>query len=275
MGTSTASGTVRRAYVSLLSGGEAYAPGVEALGASLRASGSREARVLMVTPDVPSEVGRRLERQGWLLRPVEPIANPHGHEMLFERFEAVFTKLRAWDLAELDKVVYLDGDTIVLQNVDDLFERPDFSAAPDFFVPDRFNSGVMVLEPSARRLAEMLKALHLRPSYDGGDQGFLNSFFPEWNTWPVEHRLPPGYNMHHFIYQFLVSHPTLSELDREARILHYTLQKPWLRPTFSGGAAVWWEMYYRARPEHRHFWKQPLHGLEDRSFDLVVRALSR
>jgi len=52
---------------------------------------------------------------------------------LFPRFDRVFAKLRAWQLGELDKVVLLDADTIVLSNVDDLFERPQISAAPSMW----------------------------------------------------------------------------------------------------------------------------------------------
>ncbi len=32
----------------------------------------------------------------------------------------------------------------VLANVDELFRRPAFAAAPDVFPPDKFNAGVLV-----------------------------------------------------------------------------------------------------------------------------------
>jgi alpha-N-acetylglucosamine transferase len=70
----------------------------------------------------------------------QPIANPHQEDALYARFAATFTKLRIFDLDAFDKVVFLDADTIVLRNVDELFERPALAAAPDFFMPDRFNS---------------------------------------------------------------------------------------------------------------------------------------
>jgi len=40
--------------------------------------------------------------------------------------------------------VFLDADTLVLDNVDELFERPELAAAPDVGWPDCFNSGVFV-----------------------------------------------------------------------------------------------------------------------------------
>jgi glycogenin glucosyltransferase len=46
-----------------------------------------------------------------------------------------FTKLHAWRLTQYEKAVFLDADTLVVQNADELFDRPDFSAAPDIGMP--------------------------------------------------------------------------------------------------------------------------------------------
>jgi len=55
-----------------------------------------------------------------------------------------FTKLHCWRLTQYRKCVFLDADTLVLSNIDDLFERDELSAAPDAGWPDCFNSGVFV-----------------------------------------------------------------------------------------------------------------------------------
>ena len=39
-------------------------------------------------------------------------------------------------------------------------------------------------------LARPLVSLAAAPTYDGGDQGFLNSYWSDWWAMPVEHRLP-------------------------------------------------------------------------------------
>ena len=70
----------------------------------------------------------------------------------------------------------------VLQNVDDLFERPELSAAPDVGWPDCFNSGVFVFEPSARTFGELLDLAVTKGSFDGADQGLLNQYFSSWAT---------------------------------------------------------------------------------------------
>jgi lipopolysaccharide biosynthesis glycosyltransferase len=175
----------------------------------------------------------------------------------------------------LDKVVYLDADTIVLQNIDDLFDRPAFAAAPDFFLPDRFNSGVMVLRPAAETFAELIRSLFEHESYDGGDQGFLNAYMPDWYSWPAGHRLPAGYNMQHFIYQFLRGHKaTAAQIEHEVKIVHYSVQKPWLaKTTLTGGSEAWWNMYFGAHPERGAGWKRKVHSAEDWSFDRLVQAL--
>ena len=263
---------MKTAYVTAFCGGDGYLPGVEVLGKSLVASGSAHTRLAMVTRDVSARARHRLFDQGWRLREVESIGNPTQDTLLFPRFANVFTKLRAWELVDFDRVVLLDADTLVLQNVDDLFEREGFAAGPDFLLPDHFNSGVMVLEPSAQTFARMMRALSEHPTYDGGDQGFLNAFYSEWYSLPVEHRLPVGYNMASFIYQFLRAHETLhATLERDVKIIHYLLQKPWqATTTLTGGSAAWWKTYFDLHPEASTPLKTELHEMEDWTFDHVV-----
>src|SRR6185436_17114115 len=100
-------GAMKRAYVTALSHGDGYAPGVEALGASLRASGTREPMVVMVTDDVSPEVRARLAMQGWRIREIEPLRDGAKVQRLFPRFAHTFAKLSAWQLAEFDCVVLL------------------------------------------------------------------------------------------------------------------------------------------------------------------------
>lgn len=267
---------MRTAYVTTLCNGGGYVPGVEALGKSLDMTGTRHPKVVLHTSDVPMEAMDRLADQGWQLHEVDRIANPSPTSgLLFERFGSVFTKLRAWQFTEFDKVVLMDADMLVIRNIDDLFERPSFAAAPDFFLPDRFNSGLMVLDPSEETFERMMDALSDYPSYDGGDQGFLNTFLGDWYAMPAANRLPAGYNLHHFIYQFLHGHPSLARaLEWEAKVLHYTMQKPWTaKPILTGGSAVWWNTYFSVHPEVDSEIKRRMHEMEDWSFDQMVTAL--
>jgi glycogenin len=267
---------MRTAYVTTLCNGDGYVPGVEALGRSLDRSGTTHDKLVLVTPDVPQPARETLAQRGWRIRDVLPIQNPNpSTEQLFARFANTFTKLRAFELTDFDKLVLLDADTIALQNIDDLFERPNIAAAPDFLLPDRFNSGVLVIEPNQALFDDMMQRLFTSQSYDGGDQGFLNTYFPDWYSGPAANRLPAGYNMHQFIYQFLRAHPALvPQLEREAKVIHYTVQKPWLSSsTLAGGSEAWWDMYFDAHPEQASGWRRRMHAIEDWSFDQMLKTV--
>ncbi|CAM9580775.1 unnamed protein product, partial [Phaeothamnion confervicola] len=179
-----------------------YLIGAEALFGSIRATGSSRKRVLMVTPQCAA-----LQRHGLLdeIVAVEPIAIPAAAEVpqhVRAWAEVGYTKLRIWSLIQYRKVVYVDADALVDENVDELFDLPtDFAAAPDIHPPDRFNAGVMVLTPSEAVLEEMLGRTATTATYDGGDTaGFLNAFFPDWFSGPAAGRLPFRYNAQRTMY---------------------------------------------------------------------------
>lgn len=52
--------------------------------------------------------------------------------------------------------------------------------------------GVLVIQPSRSVFEDMISRVSLLHSHDGGDTGFLNSYFSEWYTSGAEHRLPFG-----------------------------------------------------------------------------------
>lgn len=55
----------------------------------------------------------------------------------------------------------------VLQNVDELFDREELSAAPDAGWPDCFNSGVFVFRPSLETYQSLLDFAVSQGSFDG------------------------------------------------------------------------------------------------------------
>lgn len=93
-------------------------------------------------------------------------------------------------LTQYSKVIFLDADTLVLRPISHLFSlTAPFSAAPDSGWPDAFNSGFMVATPSDATFEGLMTMMSERGSWDGGDQGLLNDFFPDW------HRLSFTYNV--------------------------------------------------------------------------------
>jgi hypothetical protein len=87
----------------------------------------------------------------------------------------------------LDTAVYLDADAMPLANLDHLFSSPlhsadhPFAAAPELMPPDTFNTGVMVVRPSAAAHAALLAAA-AAGGHDGTDQGVLNAHFAGWSV---------------------------------------------------------------------------------------------
>ncbi len=55
----------------------------------------------------------------------------------------------------------------VLQNIDELFEREEISAAPDAGWPDCFNSGVFVFVPSKETYDSLVQFAVKQGSFDG------------------------------------------------------------------------------------------------------------
>jgi alpha-N-acetylglucosamine transferase len=64
-----------------------------------------------------------------------------------------------------DAVVYLDADSLVLRNTDELFPCPGFCGALRH--SERLNSGVMVATPSSNVFNSMMANTYNLPSYTG------------------------------------------------------------------------------------------------------------
>lgn len=77
----------------------------------------------------------------------------------------MYTKLYVFGLEAFSRVIYLDADTVVARNIDHLFACGDFCAVLRH--SERFNSGVMVITPSAALLKDMLGKTDRTPSYTG------------------------------------------------------------------------------------------------------------
>nr|VDD59270.1 unnamed protein product [Brassica oleracea] len=214
---SSSSGAQRVGYVTLLHSSEVYVCGAIALAQSIRQSGSTHDMILLHDKSITNASRVGLSRAGWKLRQVERIRSPFSKKDSYNEWN--YSKLRVWQVTDYDKLVFIDADFIIAKNVDYLFSYPQLSAAGN----DRvlFNSGVMVLEPSACLFKElMLKSVKIK-SYNGGDQGFLNEYFVWW------HRLSKHVNtMKYFGAESKNSQKR--HLPDNLEGIHYLGLKPWL-----------------------------------------------
>lgn len=227
-----------RAFVTLVTNAD-YALGARALLRSIVLSGT-EADICVLHTDVAaahlaplSALGARLVRCELL--PTSPAFNAtHAREALHGRAAFTkgekppfhtpldnFAKLRLWQL-DYARVVFIDADALVLQNVDKLFDYPEFCAAPNVYESladfHRMNSGVFTARPSQATFEDMLARLDVPGVFwRRTDQSFLQEYFPDW------HGLPVFCNMLQYVWFAM---PQLWRW-RDIKILHFQYEKPW------------------------------------------------
>eukprot|EP00794_Sanderia_malayensis_P011400 gene11400-12587_t len=216
------------AFVSLTTNDE-YAVGAIVLGKSLKQTKTKRRLVLLVTKGVSEQKREQLSTVWDELFDVEELnSGDDANLQLIARPElgVTFTKLKIWKLAQFKKCVFLDADTLVIQNIDDLFERDELSAAPDIGWPDCFNSGVFVFVPSQETYTALIQFANEHGSFDGGDQGLLNSYFSDWNTKDISTHLSFLYNMVSSVcYSYA---PAYRRYGKDAKIVHFLGSvKPW------------------------------------------------
>lgn len=227
-----------RAFVTLVTNAD-YAMGAKALVRSIVLSGT-DADICVLHTDVAeadlaplSALGARLVRCELL--PTSPGFNAtHAKDALHGRAAFTkgekppfhtpldnFAKLRLWQL-DYERVVFIDADALVLQNVDKLFDYPQFCAAPNVYESlgdfHRMNSGVFTARPSQATFEDMLAKLDVPGVFwRRTDQTFLEHYFPDW------HGLPVFMNMLQYVWF------AMPELWRwqDIKILHFQYEKPW------------------------------------------------
>ncbi|XP_059535984.1 glycogenin-2 isoform X1 [Myotis daubentonii] len=217
-----------QAFVTLATN-DTYCQGALVLGQSLRNQRATRQLVVLITPQVSRLLRAILSRVFDEVVEVDLMDSAdHVHLAFLRRPElgVTLTKLHCWTLTRYSKCVFLDADTLVLCNIDELFERSEFSAAPDPGWPDCFNSGVFVFRPSLRTHRLLLQHAADHGSYDGADQGLLNSFFSSWPTADIQKHLPFVYNLSSS--RAYTYGPAFRQFGSRAKVVHFLgPKKPW------------------------------------------------
>ncbi|KAL1566099.1 putative UDP-glucuronate:xylan alpha-glucuronosyltransferase 4 [Salvia divinorum] len=239
----------REAYSTILHSSEAYVCGAIALAQSIIQSNTTKDLVLLADDHVSPESINGLRSAGWKIKRIQRIRNPHSKKRAYNEWN--YSKLRLWELAEYDKVMFIDSDFIVTRSLDEFFIHPGVSAKGDN--KNRFNSGLMVLEPSMCTFRTLMERRWSVRSYNGGDQGFLNEMFPWW------HRLPNKIN-HLTYFPSADDHKNRDHtvVPNDISGIHYLGMKPWWcyrdydcnwdmpdKKIFASDSAnnIWWDVY--------------------------------
>ncbi|XP_011039081.1 PREDICTED: uncharacterized protein LOC105135748 [Populus euphratica] len=269
------------AYVTFLAGDGDYWKGVVGLAKGLRKAKSNYPLVVAILPDVPEEHRKILASQGCLVREIEPVNPPENQTQFAMAYYVInYSKLRIWEFVEYSKMIYLDGDIQVFDNIDHLFDMPDgyFYAAMDCFCektwcnspqykvgycqqcPDKvhwpaemgpkpplyFNAGMFVYEPNLSTYHDLLETLKVTPPTLFAEQDFLNMFFRD-----VYKPIPSDYNL---VLALLWRHPENINLDK-VKVVHYCAagSKPWRytgkednmdREDIKMLVNKWWDIYH-------------------------------
>ncbi|KAK9306630.1 hypothetical protein QLX08_002808 [Tetragonisca angustula] len=210
---------------------DAYSLGALVLAHSLRRVDTKHELAVLITPGVTQTMREKLSAIFSVVMEVNVLdSKDEANLALLARPElgVTFTKLHCWRLTQYEKCVFLDADTLVVRNCDELFEKEELSAAPDVGWPDCFNSGVFVYKPSQQTFASITAFAAAKGSFDGGDQGLLNMYFSDWARKDISKHLPFIYNMcSTATYSYL---PAFKQFGDDVRIIHFIgITKPWLQ----------------------------------------------
>ncbi|KAH7446028.1 hypothetical protein KP509_01G033600 [Ceratopteris richardii] len=246
-----------RAYVSFLAGDGNYVKGVIALAKSLRRVQSAYPFIVAVLEDVPEEHRELLRWNGCHVRPIDKINLSGIEDVNYAQPHYVinYSKLRIWLFEDFEKLIYLDADVAVFDNIDHLFDLPSgrFYAVQDCFCattwshtpqykvkycqqspeskpwprslgpppPAYFNAGMFVFEPGKFIFEQMMYMLLSTPLTPFAEQDSLNAFFSDMYT-----PLPMHYNL---ILAMLLYHPEKVPDIGKIKVVHYCVpgSKPW------------------------------------------------
>ncbi|KAJ3108477.1 hypothetical protein HDU97_001184 [Phlyctochytrium planicorne] len=266
-----------RCFATLITSND-YLPGALTLAHSLRSAGTMHDIVALVPPNVLSSgtisalyrVYDRLLYVSMLKSGAAP-DDARNLELLGRKeLDITFTKFHVFNpevMGGYERVAFLDADAFAVRNVDDIFAYLDggatFAAAPDAGWPDIFNSGVFVTTPQADIFEALLKEASEKGSFDGGDQGILNSFFGTWSGFSTGSdespsrpatRLPFTYNLTpSAVYTYL---PAYTRFRSDIAIVHFAgTIKPWRLNRFSDGTVIQRDMQDDNANLHNQWWR--------------------
>ena len=192
--------------------------------------------LLCLCVNVSNETQSALQSDGIHVRDVAPIEAGHP---------GAFGKLQVLQLLDYRRVLFLDVDTIVLRNIDHLFElQCDFAFAPDigFEVSaskmDLINAGVFVHTPQDAILKDMMQHKEGFTTLSGEPflQDFINAHRETLDGRMSICDLDVMYNVKR---QLFLGHPQLWNCVRqEVAVMQFGgRQKPWhVTSTFSSGS---------------------------------------
>lgn len=231
-------------YSTLLSSNN-YLEGVLCLKLSLDRVHTRYPLLVLVTNEVNAVSRKQLIKAGCELLDTrsEEVSAAALQSIDVDRWRKCFEKLEVFSLVQYTKIIWLDADMLVVQNIDHLFSCAHLTGVSPYdglpgYANQTFpNAGFWVLEP-ATGLAEAIFARWsavLQREGTVNDQMLLYDYYRDRWTDPRRHwNLPNRYNAfvyllddlaHHNGYNLNLQQPN----EHTFAVLHFvTRHRPWL-----------------------------------------------
>ena len=192
---------LKKAWTTILST-DSYLPGVLALFESIKKTNTKISDfVVIANQEIKKETINRLKKNGIIVKimpKIEPTQDIKSKNKLFPHWNDTFDKFNVFNLTEYDKVVYLDSDIYVAENIDELFEKDNMSAviAGKSMTLNRnwneLNSGVMVIEPKEgirEKLIEHMNKMGRKRKLKRPLPKEKRRFFSDINLWTIKDKI--------------------------------------------------------------------------------------
>lgn len=196
--------SVERAYVTTITN-QVYYKGLKVLIKTLRQTKTTIPIFVMLPTNVEVALKDSVRALNVTVTECDPIEIPSDSKEanIMSHWNQTFFKLNVFRLTQFRKIIYIDADMLVLQNIDHLFEYPSITgttggkaAHPEWH---EFNSGLLVIAPDQLLFEQMVACIN--PAIERrkalglgyGDQDVVNQFYPNWHNEP-EHNFGEQYN---------------------------------------------------------------------------------
>ncbi len=216
------------------------------------------AKIYIINKDIPQEwffnINNHLRKIGSRLINLRIDANLLKNEYVSQPQinEMSYGRILIPDLINEDRVLYLDSDIIVEDDLSELFtmdlSNHPLAAITDVLYTDQFNSGVLlfnmpVIKEIPNIVDKMLKA-GIDDKLTEGDQSVLNHFFKKtYLHLSLKYNLTIGYDFLCTYYSGY-NHDYWNKTNINGKIIHFTSpSKPWHQFSTSRYRNKWWEYH--------------------------------
>ena len=220
---------MKYAYVTILSTNDYY-KGVIALFESLKLTNPKYNNyVVIVNETIDDDIINNFKNRGYIVVKKYKIEASFVKNNTYTHWNNTFDKFNIFDLTEYDKIVYLDSDLFICQNIDELFDMDNLSAtiAGKTYYKEwnSINSGLMVVEPKKGIREDLINLLNSgKFNNHVGDQDVIEKYF-DWHNKKLE--ISEKYNLFAFLIDYYIKH---YDYNRDMiKIVHFIgTKKPWM-----------------------------------------------